>query len=181
MIKLKTILTEVEEERNREMISGTAELLRGVEDLANRRNLAHEMMGKFEEEGVQFNPTEFLSMCGLSGEGDPNINPYRAKPGVPAITASTGISEADSPTERTRRYNRKNKKKVRAYLRKTQDDRVARNSDRAKAVKKHGKSKMKNHDVHHPNGAQNGGARLAKKDHGPDCKGGNKNCGSKYK
>ena len=57
--------------------------------------------------------------------------------------------------------NRKNKKKVRAYLRKTQDDRVARNGDRAKAIKKHGKAKMRNHDVHHPNGPQNGGGTEA--------------------
>lgn len=80
------------------------------------------------------------------------------------------LAEADSPTTRTRRYNRKNKKKVQSYLKKTQEDRVARNRDRRKAVKKHGKAKMKNHDVHHPNGPHNGGARLAKKDHGPDKK-----------
>jgi len=91
--------------------------------------------------------------------------------GKDAIMQSTSeIDEADSPTTRTRRFNRKNKKKVRAYLKKTQDDRVARNRDRRKAVKKHGKKKMANHDVHHPNGPHKGGARLAKKDHGPDKK-----------
>lgn len=78
------------------------------------------------------------------------------------------LAEADSSTTRMRRYNRKNKKKVRQYLKKTQDDRVARNRDRRKAVKKHGKKKMKNHDVHHPNGPHNGGARLVRKDHGRD-------------
>lgn len=80
------------------------------------------------------------------------------------------IVEAESSTERVRKYYRNNPGKVKAYLRKTQDDRVARNRDRRKAVEKHGKAKMKNHDVHHPNGPQNGGARLAKKDHGPDKK-----------
>lgn len=90
--------------------------------------------------------------------------------GVEPRDKDTDLAEADSPTTRTRRFNRKNRKKVRAYLRKTQDDRVARNRDRRKAVKKHGKKKMANHDVHHPNGPQNGGARLAKKDHGPDKK-----------
>lgn len=80
------------------------------------------------------------------------------------------VREADSPTERTRRYNRKNKGKVRAYLKKTQDDRVARNGDRRKAEKKHGKAKIKNKDIHHPNGPKNGNYKIVKKDHGPDKK-----------
>jgi len=79
-------------------------------------------------------------------------------------------NEALSSTERMRRYNRRHPEKVRNYLKKTQDDRVARNRDRAKAVKKYGKSKMKNHDVHHPNGAKNGNWKLARKDHGRDKK-----------
>lgn len=78
--------------------------------------------------------------------------------------------EAMSSTERMRRFNKRHPEKVRAYLKKTQDDRVARNRDRKKAVEKHGKAKMKNHDVHHPNGAQNGNWKLAKKDHGRDKK-----------
>jgi hypothetical protein len=78
------------------------------------------------------------------------------------------INEAKSSTERVRKYYRKHPKKVRSYLKKTQSDRVARNKDRRKAVKKYGKSKMNNHDVHHPNGAKNGHWRLAKKDHGRD-------------
>jgi hypothetical protein len=73
-------------------------------------------------------------------------------------------------TERVRRYYNRHPEKVREYLRKTVKDRVARNRDRAKAVEKYGKKKMKNHDVHHPNGAQNGNWRLAKKDHGRDKK-----------
>lgn len=78
------------------------------------------------------------------------------------------IEEEKSSTERVRRYYKRHPEKVRKYLRDTVKDRVARNRDRAKAVKKYGKEKMKNHDVHHPNGPQNGGARLAKKDHGRD-------------
>lgn len=81
-----------------------------------------------------------------------------------------GINEADSSTERVRRYYKRHPEKVKAYLRKTQDDRVARNRDRRKATAKYGESKMKNHDVHHPNGAQNGNWKLAKKDHGRDKK-----------
>jgi hypothetical protein len=81
------------------------------------------------------------------------------------------LAEAEkTSTERVRRFYKRHPEKVREYLRKTVKDRAARNRDRAKAVKKHGKSKMKNHDVHHPNGAQNGNWRLAKKDHGRDKK-----------
>lgn len=80
------------------------------------------------------------------------------------------LIEADSPTERTRRYNRKNKEKVRKYLKATQEDRVARNRDRAKAVERNGEAKMKNKDVHHPNGPHGGTWRSVKKDHGPDKK-----------
>ena len=78
--------------------------------------------------------------------------------------------EAMSSTERMRRYNKRHPEKVRKYLKDTVKDRVARNRDRSKAVKKHGKKKMKNHDVHHPNGPNGGSWRLAKKDHGPDKK-----------
>ena len=81
-----------------------------------------------------------------------------------------GINEADSSTERVRKYYKRHPEKVKAYLRKTQDDRVARNKDRRKAVKKYGEEKMARHDVHHPNGAQNGNWKLAKKDHGRDKK-----------
>lgn len=166
MIRLSAILKEVEDSRNKAMITGTAEIIRGIEDLENRKIVAYDAMGKFDNEGIPYNQSEFISMCGLGGMHDPNHRLYMTLPGV----ASLPVHEADSPTERTRRYNRKNKAKVRAYLKKTQDDRVARNRDRAKAVKKHGKAKMKNHDVHHPNGPHAGGARLAKKDHGPDKK-----------
>jgi hypothetical protein len=79
-------------------------------------------------------------------------------------------NEALSSTERMRRYNRRHPQKVRNYLKKTQDDRVARNRDRKTAIKKYGKSKMKNHDVHHPSGAQNGNWKLREKDHGRDPK-----------
>ncbi len=79
-------------------------------------------------------------------------------------------NEADSSTERVRRYYRRHPEKVRKYLKDTVKDRVARNRDRRKAIKKHGKKKMKNHDVHHPNGPNGGSWRLAKKDHGPDKK-----------
>ena len=154
MIRLKDILRESEAEQNQAMITGVAEILRGVDDMANRKTLAFNMMDKFRREGVPFQKQQFLSMCGIPG----------------SMMVEQEVTEADSPTERTRRYNRKNKKKVRAYLKSTQDDRVARNRDRAKAVKKNGESKMKNKDVHHPNGPHGGSWRSVKKDHGPDKK-----------
>jgi hypothetical protein len=149
MIRLRSILEEIDNDNQKAMVTGVAEILRGVNDMVNRKELAMQMIDKFKRESVPFNMQQFLTMCD-----------------IPA----SAIYEADSPTERTRRYNRKNKKKVRAYLRKTQDDRVARNGDRAKAVKKHGKAKLKGKDVHHPNGAQNGNWRVVKGDHGPDKK-----------
>lgn len=79
-------------------------------------------------------------------------------------------NEAMTSTERVRRYYKKHPEKVSAYLKKTAKDRAKRNKDRAAAVKKHGKARMKNHDVHHPNGPNGGSWRLAKKDHGPDKK-----------
>lgn len=75
-----------------------------------------------------------------------------------------------SSTERVRRFYKRHPERVRKYLKKTVKDRVARNRDRAKAVKRYGEAKMKNHDVHHPNGPQNGNWKLAKKDHGRDKK-----------
>lgn len=92
------------------------------------------------------------------------------KSGIEQRDRDDDLAEEKSSTERVRRYYKRHPEKVRKYLRDTQDDRVARNRDRRKAIKKHGKEKMKNHDVHHPDGPQNGNARLAKKDHGRDKK-----------
>jgi hypothetical protein len=82
------------------------------------------------------------------------------------------LLEAMSPTERTRRYNKRHPGKVRSHLRKTQDDRVERNRARREAVKKHGATKMKHRDVHHPNGTKgkNPKTRVVKANHGPDTK-----------
>lgn len=78
------------------------------------------------------------------------------------------LTEVLSSTERARRFRRRHPNKVKSYLRKTVKDRAARNRDRRKATEKYGEAKMKNHDVHHPNGPKNGNWRLAKKDHGRD-------------
>ena len=88
----------------------------------------------------------------------------------PKSSSSQSKEKPKSSTERVRRYYKRHPEKVRKYLRDTQDDRVKRNGDRAKAIKKYGKKKMKNHDVHHPNGVNGGKWTLAKKDHGRDKK-----------
>jgi len=75
-----------------------------------------------------------------------------------------------SPTERTRRYNRRHPDKVRSYLRKTQDDRVERNRAHREATSRHGETYMKDKDVHHPQGPKGDKppTRVVKEDHGPD-------------
>lgn len=78
--------------------------------------------------------------------------------------------KGDTSTERVRRYYKRHPEKVKKYLKKTVKDRVARNRDRRKAVQKFGKSKVKNHDVHHPDGPNGGKWELAPKDHGRDTK-----------
>lgn len=117
------------------------ETLQAIHEIANAEDRM-DILNRLEEQAIQHNERKALLL----------------------------IREAKSSTERVRKYYRKHPKKVRQYLKKTQDERVARNRDRRKAVKKHGKSKMKNHDVHHPNGPNGGSWRLAKKDHGPDKK-----------
>lgn len=80
------------------------------------------------------------------------------------------LTETNKNTLATRRYNKRHPGKVRKYLKDTQDDRVARNRDRRKAVKKHGAAHMKNKDVHHPHGPHGGRTLVVDKDHGPDKK-----------
>lgn len=81
------------------------------------------------------------------------------------------VSEALSPTERTRRYNKRHPDKVSSYLRRTTKDRVERNRARRKAESVHGKTKMRNHDVHHIDNIKNSNrTRIVKKDHGRDRK-----------
>ena len=80
------------------------------------------------------------------------------------------LEEKETSTARVRKYYKRHPERVRRYLKKTQDDRVIRNRDRRRAIRKHGKAKMKNHDVHHPKGVNGGKWVLAKKDHGRDKK-----------
>lgn len=74
--------------------------------------------------------------------------------------------EAMTSTERVRKFFKRHPERMKQYSRKTAKKRAARNRDRRKAIEKYGKEKMKNHDVHHPNGPTNGNWKLAPKDHG---------------
>ena len=88
----------------------------------------------------------------------------------PELEEEPALDEKETSTARVRKYYKRHPERVRRYLKKTQDDRVIRNRDRQRAIRKHGKAKMKNHDVHHPNGVRGGKWVLAKKDHGRDRK-----------
>ena len=85
--------------------------------------------------------------------------------GTVAEDEESALDEKETSTARVRKYYKRHPERVRRYLKKTQDDRVIRNRDRQRAIRKHGKTKMKNHDVHHPNGVRGGKWVLAKKDH----------------
>ena len=50
-----------------EMLSGIAQILSGVEDMGNRKELAKKEIIKLKEEGVEFDIKEFLMMCGFGG------------------------------------------------------------------------------------------------------------------
>lgn len=51
--------------KERPMVQGIAEILRGVRDLHNRRELAQRQIEEFGREGILFDYAEFLELCGL--------------------------------------------------------------------------------------------------------------------
>ena len=70
MIKLSSLINEVEvgqgHENDRDMVVGVAEILRMVDDMANRKEIAEAMLRKFKSEDVIHNAKEFLTLCGIS-------------------------------------------------------------------------------------------------------------------
>lgn len=75
------------------MVVGVAEILRMVDDIDNRDEIADRMMGKFDDEDVNYDVDEFLRMCGLDSldEASPMLN----KPKVP--TSSKGVKRDPIP------------------------------------------------------------------------------------
>jgi len=69
MIKLSHLINEVEveqgHENDRDMVTGVAEIIRMVNDMNNRKEIADFMLKKFNKEDVIHNVKEFLTLCGL--------------------------------------------------------------------------------------------------------------------
>ena len=69
MIKLSSLINEVEvgqgHTNDRDMVVGVAEILRMVDDINNRKQIADAMLRKFNKEDVIHNVKEFLTLCGL--------------------------------------------------------------------------------------------------------------------
>ena len=53
-------------ENDRDMVVGVAEILRMVDDMNNRKEIADAMLRKFKSEDVIHNAGEFLTLCGIS-------------------------------------------------------------------------------------------------------------------
>ncbi len=51
--------------KERPMVEGVAEILRGVKDKGNRLQLAKGQVREFKKEGIQFDYAEFFQLCGL--------------------------------------------------------------------------------------------------------------------
>ena len=52
-------------ENDRDMVVGVAEILRMVDDMNNRKEIADAMLRKFKSEDVIHNAGEFLTLCGI--------------------------------------------------------------------------------------------------------------------
>ena len=65
----ESVIKEVEvgqgHENDRDMVVGVAEILRMVDDINNRKEIAEAMLRKFKSEEVIHNAAEFLTLCGL--------------------------------------------------------------------------------------------------------------------
>ena len=47
------------------MVTGIAQILRGVKDKENRQSLAEKQVKQFKKEGIRFDYDEFFKLCGL--------------------------------------------------------------------------------------------------------------------
>lgn len=69
MIKLSSLINEAEveqgHENDRDMVTGVAEIIRMVNDVNNRKEIADAMLKKFNNEDVIHNVKEFLTLCEL--------------------------------------------------------------------------------------------------------------------
>jgi hypothetical protein len=82
---------------DRDMVVGVAEILRMVDDIDNRDDIADEMMDKFDREDVNYDVDEFLQMCGLNplNEEETTAAPMLNKPKIPL--SSKGVKKNPIP------------------------------------------------------------------------------------
>jgi predicted DNA-binding protein YlxM (UPF0122 family) len=100
MIKLAQLLKEAsskDHSHDRDMVVGVAEILRMVDDMDNRDDIADEMMDKFDREDVNYDVDEFLQMCGLNpiNEEQTTPAPMLNKPKIPM--SSKGVKRDPIP------------------------------------------------------------------------------------
>ncbi len=49
-----------------EMVYGIIDLVKRVKDLDNRQEIAEHLIGTFKRDGIEFDYSEFLRLCGLT-------------------------------------------------------------------------------------------------------------------
>lgn len=59
---------EISPENERDMIEGIAEIVRGVKDINNRKELAKKQIKQLKSEGIKLDVKEFLSLCGFKSK-----------------------------------------------------------------------------------------------------------------
>lgn len=69
MIRLKSILKEGNADTA--MVNGVADILTKVDDKENRKDIANQMMDKFDLEDVEFDKDSFLKLSGINEGGYP--------------------------------------------------------------------------------------------------------------
>lgn len=62
---IKRSIKDLDARKERPMVEGIAEILRGVEDETNRLELAQKQVREFKRDGIQFDYAEFFRLCGL--------------------------------------------------------------------------------------------------------------------
>lgn len=63
---IKNIKEGIDTNDIKEMLVGIAQILSGVEDIVNRKELAKQQIIALKDEGIDFNVREFLKMCGFN-------------------------------------------------------------------------------------------------------------------
>jgi hypothetical protein len=66
MIRLKQILNEEKDKRDAAMVSGVADILRRIKDPENRKEVAAQMLSRFDLEDVGYDKDSFLKLSGVS-------------------------------------------------------------------------------------------------------------------